>query len=267
MNYRKVLTCLAVSLAAMDMSAQSTTIHGKVVDNEGLEVIGATISLKGEKGVGTVTDLDGNFTLKTKDAAKDILVISYIGMKTQEVRVKGKTQIDVRMETDAINMEDVVVIGYATVQRKDLTGSVSSIKSDELLKVPAGDISQALTGRIAGLQVTSADGAPGAGISIRVRGGISISQSNEPLYVIDGFPTEDGLSNLDPASIESIDVLKDAYATAIYGARGANGVVVVTTKQGTTNSKATINFDTYIGWRKMMNKLDVMSVKEFVLAD
>lgn len=267
MNYRKVLTCLAVSLAAMDMSAQSTTIHGKVVDNEGLEVIGATISLKGEKGVGTVTDLDGNFTLKTKDAAKDILVISYIGMKTQKVRVKGKTQIDVRMETDAINMEDVVVIGYATVQRKDLTGSVSSIKSDELLKVPAGDISQALTGRIAGLQVTSADGAPGAGISIRVRGGISISQSNEPLYVIDGFPTEDGLSNLDPASIESIDVLKDASATAIYGARGANGVVVVTTKQGTTNSKATINFDTYIGWRKMMNKFDVMSVKEFVLAD
>lgn len=142
-------------------------------------------------------------------------------MKTQEVRVKGKSQIDVRLETDAINMDDVVVIGYATVQRKDLTGSVSSIKSDELLKVPAGDISQALAGRIAGLQVMSADGAPGAGVSIRVRGGISISQSNEPLYVIDGFPTEDGLSNLDPASIESIDVLKDASATAIYGARGA----------------------------------------------
>lgn len=267
MDYKKSLTCLALSMAALSVSAQSQTVTGKIVDNDGLEVIGASVSLKGEKGVGAVSDINGNFTIKAKNASKDVLVISYIGMKTQEVKVGGKKQLDVRLEPNAITTDDVVVIGYGTVKRKDLTGSVSSVKSDELLKTPTNDISQALAGRIAGLQVQSSDGAPGSSISIRVRGGISISQSNEPLYVIDGFPTEDGLGSLDPASIESIDVLKDASATAIYGARGANGVIVVTTKQGHDNSKATISFDAYVGTRKIANSLDVLNVREFVLAD
>lgn len=267
MDYKKSLTCLAMSMAALGASAQSQTVTGKIVDSDGMEVIGASISLKGTKGVGAVSDLNGNFTIKTNNAAKDVLVVSYIGMKPQEVKVNGKRQLDVRMEPNAITTDDVVVIGYGAVKRKDLTGSVSSVKSDELLKVPTNNIAQALAGRIAGLQVQSADGAPGSSISIRVRGGISISQSNEPLYVIDGFPTEDGLGVLDPASIETIDVLKDASATAIYGARGANGVIVITTKQGSQNSKASINFESYVGWRKIANKLDVLSTKEFVMAD
>lgn len=267
MDYKKSLTCFAISMVALSASAQSQTVKGKIIDSDGLEVIGANISLKGQKGVGAVSDINGNFTINAKNASKDVLVISYIGMQTQEVKVNGKKQLDIRLEPNTISTEDVVVIGYGAVKRGDLTGSVSSVKSDELLKTPTNDITQALAGRIAGLQVQSSDGAPGSSISIRVRGGISISQSNEPLYVIDGFPTEDGLSVLDPASIETIDVLKDASATAIYGARGANGVIVVTTKQGTKNSKATINFDTYIGWRKIANKLDVLDPKEFVLAD
>ena len=165
-------------------------------------------------------------------------------------------------------LEEVVAIGYATVKRKDLTGSVTSIKSDELMKVPTSDVTQALAGRMAGVQVAQSDGQPGSSISIRVRGGISITQSNEPLYIIDGFPTEDGMASLDPAEIETIDILKDASATAIYGARGANGVVVITTKSGTKDdSKATVNFDAYFGVRKLSKKLDMFSTKEFVLAD
>lgn len=153
MDYKKSLTCLALSMAALSVSAQSQTVTGKIVDNDGLEVIGASVSLKGEKGVGAVSDINGNFTIKAKNASKDVLVISYIGMKTQEVKVGGKKQLDVRLEPNAITMDDVVVIGYGAVKRKDLTGSVSSVKSDELLKTPTNDISQALAGRIAGLQV------------------------------------------------------------------------------------------------------------------
>lgn len=261
-----LLAILVFALSPLGLYAQKRTITGKVTDNDGQSVIGATVSIKGTKGIGCVTDLDGNYSIIVNDASTDVLTFSYVGMKQREVAVKGRRKLDVTMEENAVSMNDVVVIGYGTVRRKDLTGSVSSIKSDELLKVPTNDISQALSGRIAGLQVTQNDGAPGSNISIRVRGGISITQSNEPLYVIDGFPTEDGLSNLDPADIESIDVLKDASATAIYGARGANGVIVVTTKQGTAG-KAKVNFDTFIGWRKIANKLDVMSTKEFVLAD
>lgn len=268
MKQLKLLSIFLMALLfALDAAAQKTTVSGNVTDESGTEVIGATVTVKGSKGVGAVTDLDGNFSLAVNDAANDVLVVSYVGMKSQEIRLKGRRNISVKLVENAISMEDVVVVGYATVKRKDLTGSVSSVKSDELLKVPTGNISQALSGRIAGVMVNQSDGELGSGISIRVRGGISITQSNEPLYVIDGFPTEDGLSSLDPAEIETIDVLKDASATAIYGARGANGVIVVTTKQGASNTKATINFDSYVGWRKIANKLDMLSTKEFVLAD
>lgn len=173
------------------------------------------------------------------------------------------------MKADNLLLEEVVVVGYATVKRKDLTGSVASVKSDELLKTPTADATQALAGRLAGVQIIQTDGQPGAEASIRVRGGISITQSNEPLYVIDGFPTEDGMSSLDPADIESIDVLKDASATAIYGARGANGVVLITTKGGKSNDggKGTVTFDAYVGFRKLANPLKVLNPEEFVLAD
>ena len=261
---------LSVFLFVVGISAawaQSVTVSGKVIDNEGLEVIGGSVMVKGTN-VGTITDMSGLYSLKVDDASKAVLVFSYIGMKTQEVPVKGQKQINVTLQPDNQLLEEVVVVGYATMKRKDLTGSVASVKAEELTKTPVSDVSQAIAGRMAGVQVIQTDGQPGAEASIRVRGGISITQSNEPLYVIDGFPTEDGMSSLDPADIASIDVLKDASATAIYGARGANGVVLITTKSGQDDGgKATVTFDAYVGVRKLANKLELLSTEEFVLAD
>ena len=252
---------------SMSAYAQSLTVTGKVIDSEGYEVIGGSVTIKGAAGVGTVTDVNGNYSLKVNDASKDVLVFSYVGMTSQEVKVDGRSVIDVTLKADAVMLEEVVAIGYATVKRKDLTGSVASVNSKELSKVPTSDITQALAGRMAGVQVMQSEGAPGASISIRVRGGISITQSNEPLYIIDGFPSEDGMSTLDPAEIETIDILKDASATAIYGARGANGVVVITTKSGGKEGKATVTFDSYVGVKKVAKKLDVLSTREFALLD
>ena len=182
-NIQRILLFAVCLCTAFTVQAQSLTVTGKVIDAEGLEVIGANITLKGASGVGSISDLSGNYRLKALD--------------------------------------EVVVVGYGTSKRSDLTGSVVSVKSEDLMKMPTSDVAQALAGRVAGVQITQSEGAPGSEISIRVRGGISITQSNEPLYIIDGFPSEDGMSTLDPAEIETIDILKDASATAIYGARGA----------------------------------------------
>lgn len=268
-NILKILLPTVCLLMALGIHAQNLTVTGKVVDNEGLEVIGANITLKGSTGIGTITNIDGKYTLNVNNASKDVLVFSYIGMKTQEVPVKGRKQINVTLLPDNKVLDEVVVIGYGTAKRSDLTGSVVSVKSEDLMQTPTSDVAQALAGRVAGVNIMQSEGAPGANVSIRVRGGISITQSNEPLYVIDGFPSEDGMSSLDPGEIESIDILKDASSTAIYGARGANGVVVITTKSGgkKNDMKMSVKFDSYIGIKKVSKKLPVLSPKEFVLLD
>ena len=259
---------LFIACTSMISYGQSQTVKGKVLDNEGLEVLGGSVMIKGVPGGGTVTDLQGNYEIKVNDAKNDVLVFSYLGCETKEVAVAGRTVLDVVLEASSEYLEEAVSIGYATVKRKDLTGSVSSVSTAEISKVPVSDVGQALSGRLAGVLVTQAEGEPGASVSIRVRGGISITQSNEPLYIIDGFPSEDGMSALDPADIESIDVMKDASATAIYGARGANGVVVVTTKQGgKKGGKATVNFDAYVGFKKIAKTLDVLTPYEYVMLD
>lgn len=265
---KKSLLVILLSFICLSTQAQGLTVTGKVTDGDGLEIIGANIFIKGSAGVGTITDLDGKYSLQINNASKDILVFSYIGMDTREVPVKGQKQMDVVLKNSNTVLEEVVVIGYGAVPRSDLTGSVVSVKSEDLLKVPTSDITQALAGRVAGVQVTQSEGSPGASMSIRVRGGISITQSNEPLYIIDGFPSEDGMSTLDPAEIESIDILKDASSTAIYGARGANGVVVITTKKGPKDAqKMTVSFESYIGMKKIAKQLPVLSTKEFVFLD
>lgn len=267
-NIRKVLFTTSFLFVCALIHAQNFTVKGKITDSEGYEVIGANIIVKGSPGTGTISDLNGEYTLTVNHADKDILVFTYIGMEKTEVPVKGRSRIDVTMKSDALMLDEVVAIGYDFAKRKDLTGSVVSVKSDELLKVPAADITQALAGRVSGVQVLQSEGTPGASISIRVRGGISITQSNEPLYVIDGFPSEDGMASLDPAEIETIDILKDASSTAIYGARGANGVVVITTKSGSKKGQnMTVSFDSYVGFQKMNRKLGVLSPQEFVLLD
>lgn len=265
---RRFFLLFVLCLIGASIYAQSMKVTGKVVDGDGLEVIGASVVVKGAAGMGTITDLNGTYSLTVNDASKDVLVFSYVGMASQEIKVNGRSQINVTLKSDAVLLDEVVAIGYATVKRKDLTGSVASVNSKELSKIPTSDVTQALAGRMAGVQVMQSEGAPGASISIRVRGGISITQSNEPLYIIDGFPSEDGMSTLDPAEIESIDILKDASATAIYGARGANGVVVITTKSGAQGGgKATVTFDSYVGFKKIAKKLDVLSPYEFVKLD
>lgn len=268
MKSRVLLSVIFLLTGLLVGHAQSLTVTGKVVDGDGFEVIGANVVLKGAAGVGTITDMDGKYSITINNGAKDVLVFSYIGMENLEAPVEGRKQIDVTMQASSILIDEVVAIGYATVKRKDLTGSVASVKSSDLLKTPTSDVTQALAGRMAGVQIIQSDGQPGAGMSIRVRGGISITQSNEPLYIIDGFPTEDGMASLDPADIETVDILKDASATAIYGARGANGVVVITTKSGANNQgAATVTFDAYAGVRNLSNRLEVLNPSEFVLAD
>lgn len=255
-----------LTLYCMAASAQSIVVTGKVTDTEGYEVIGGSVTLKGAAGIGTVTDVEGKYSLKVGNASKDVLVFSYVGMKPKEVKVNGQKVIDVTLEADAVLLDEVVTIGYATVKKKDLTGSVSSVNSKELAAVPISDVAQALSGRVAGVQVIRSQGSPDADISIKVRGGTSITQSNEPLYIIDGFPSEDGLKGIESSDIESIDILKDASSTAIYGARGANGVILVTTKGGKTD-KFNISYDMYVGFKKVNKKYDLLGVEDFVKLD
>ncbi|RNC66576.1 TonB-dependent receptor [Proteiniphilum sp. X52] len=251
----------------MHAFGQSHTVTGKIVDEQGEEAIGATVVIKGTS-TGVVTNIDGIYQINVPNPSTDILVFSYIGMETQEIAVNGQKVMNVTFKSSSVMLDEVVSIGYGTTRRGDLTGSVTSVRSTELAKVPTADVTQSLAGRMAGVQVLQNEGAPGASISIRVRGGISITQSNEPLYIIDGFPDEDGLATLDPSEIESIDILKDASATAIYGARGANGVVLITTKSGLRDGqKLTVTFDSYVGVKKVANKLPVLSTEEFVLLD
>ena len=263
---RSILIAFILVLPVWTLSGQSVRVSGKVVGNDGVELIGVGVQVKGVPG-GAVTGLDGNYSIEVADPSSATLVYTCLGMQTQELRVNSRKVINVTMEPDAVMLDEVVAIGYATMKRRDLTGSVASVGSEELSKVPVSDVTQALAGRMAGVQVLSSEGSPDASISIRVRGGISITQSNEPLYIVDGFPTEDGLASLDPAEIETIDILKDASSTAIYGARGANGVVVVTTKSGSKRNRTDVTFDSYVGVRKIAKKLDVLSPYEFVLAD
>ena len=211
---------------------QPVTITGTVTDENGEPLPGVSISIKGTTR-GTVTDLDGNYAIEVKDPSA-MLVFSYVGHISQTITVSDQKIIDVTMEADIFGLEEVVVIGYGTIRKSDLTGSVSTVKGDVLENVPASRVDQILQGKAAGVQVTQIDGTPGSGSSIRIRGGNSVQGDNEPLYVIDGFivGTAYNLNNLNVNDIESIEVLKDATAISIYGTRGANGVIIITTKSG-----------------------------------
>ena len=256
--------CLFFIMVALSVSAYAqVTVTGKVTDADGYEVIGGSIVLKGSPTIGTITDMSGHYSITINDASKAILIFSYVGMETQEVKVNGRERVDVQLKSDAVMLDEVVTIGYATVKKKDLTGAVSSVNSKELAAVPISDVTQALSGKVAGVQIIRSQGSPDADISIKVRGGTSITQSNEPLYIIDGFPSEDGLKSIEASDIASIDILKDASSTAIYGSRGANGVVLVTTKGGTSD-KFNISYDMFFGFKKVNKYYDVLNVEDFV---
>ena len=251
--------CLLVALfvlAPPEVVAQ-TMAKGQVFDSTGEPVIGATIVEKGDPKNAAVTDFDGNFSLSLKKAKT--VVISYIGMVTQEVA--ASQDMKVTLQDDNAALEEVVVVGYTSKARKDLTGSVGSVSGAKLAAVPVTSAAVALQGKISGVQVTTVDGQPGADVNIRVRGGTSVTQSNEPLYIVDGFQV-DNINDIPPTDIASIDVLKDASLTAIYGAKGGNGVVIVTTKSAKEGS-VKVAFNGSLSISHISKTLDLMNAADF----
>ncbi|MTK51853.1 TonB-dependent receptor [Paludibacter sp.] len=260
----KKIKCLFLLLILCSFTAalaqQSGNVTGVITDEKGEAIIGAAVKLKGST-VGTVTDIDGKFSLKAP--ASSVLSISYVGYTSQEVPVNGRTSINVQLKEDTKKLDEVVVIGYGTVKKRDLTGSVASVSGKDLAANPVSNVTEALQGHLPGVNVMSQDGRPGAAVSIKIRGGGSITQSNDPIYIVDGFPVSD-ISDIPADRIESIDVLKDASSTAIYGARGANGVILVTTKNA-KGEKTTISYSSYIQSKTASKTLDIVnSAQDYV---
>ncbi|MDE5622725.1 MAG: carboxypeptidase-like regulatory domain-containing protein, partial [Alistipes sp.] len=254
---RGVLTLLALVLA-LSVSAQNR-IAGKVVDENGQPVIGANVVVKGTTQ-GMSTDVKGAYTLSVKKG--DVLIFSYLGYVTQEITVGTQTALDVALEPDSNLMDEVVVVGYGTQKRGDLTGSISSVSSKSIEGFKSGSVMEALGGQVAGVQITATDGTPGAGFDIKVRGVGSVNGDTTPLYIVDGFQVDniDYLSNKD---IEAIDFLKDASSAAIYGSRAANGVVMVTTKSG-KKGRPVVTYSGSMSYRKISQTLALLSPYEFV---
>lgn len=262
MQMKKITFLMLFTLISHFSWAQSRTITGTVADSKTKETLpGASIQVKGTSK-GAATDMDGNFSIANVSST-DTLVVTYMGYQSQMVPVGTAEKLNIALKSDSKVMEEVVVIGYATVNTRDVTGAVSSVKATALKDIPITDATQALTGRLGGVQVTTGEGGPGANVSIKIRGGGSISQDNSPIYIVDGMQLDNALSTLNPQDIASIDVLKDASATAIYGARGANGVVIITTKSGKPG-RTTVTLNSSFGLRKVSSKLDVLSPAEFI---
>ncbi len=247
--------------------AQTLTVKGKITDDVGNPLSNASILAKGTKS-GVQSNETGAFTIKIKAGqnGKADIVVSYVNYKTQIISVDGKTEITVKLEKSASDLDEVVVIGYQAVKRKDLLAAASTVTAKDLKDNPLNNTAEALQGKLAGVQITMSEGAPGADATINIRGRNSITGTGEPLYIVDGIPVESALSVLGPQDIESIDVLKDAASTAIYGSRGANGVVVITTKGGkNTGGKTTVSYNAYWGIQQLAKKLDMMDPYDFVL--
>lgn len=242
---------------------QQKSISGKVTDSTGAPLPGVTVIVKGTSN-GTITDNEGAFSISNVPT-EGVLVFSFVGMKTQEVNISGKTSITIKMAESTIGLDEVVAVGYGTMKKSDLTGSVSSVQSKDINTTKSSNALQSLAGRIAGVNISQNTGAPGSTMSIRIRGVNSIQGGNEPLYVIDGFPTNQNmLLSLNNSDIESIEILKDASATAIYGSRGANGVVLITTKQGKAK-KTQVIFESSYAVQSIRKKMDLMDATEYAL--
>lgn len=235
-------------------------VKGVVKDETGEPVIGATVMEKGSANNGVITDIDGNYTIEI--ASDGLLAVSYIGCKDQEIKVNGREVINVNLADDNKVLDEVVVVGYGVQKKRDVSTAVSSVKAEALANNPASDFRQALAGKMPGVQVTVPSGDPEGSVSIRVRGVSTVNAGSDPLYVVDGVPMERGFANLNTNDIESVEVLKDASAAAIYGSRGSNGVVLVTTKKGTSD-KLSISYDGYVGIQNVSKKLDMMNAYEY----
>ena len=262
---RKLILFMAFLLSAVCLlnAQEARTLSGKVVDENGEALIGAGVMLPGGTR-GTVTDLDGKYTLQLK-ADDAVIVVSFMGYATQEIVIGNRKTIDVSLKPDLTNkLNETVVIGYGTTKKQDLTGSVATVKMADIDHLPITSIDQALQGRIAGVDIVGTSGAPGSSSSINIRGARSITASNEPLIVVDGvMDAVTDLSDINPSDIANISVLKDASSTAIYGSKGANGVIMITTRQGNT-SRPTVTLKMEVGVSQIARKLDLMNAEEFV---
>ncbi len=248
-----------VGTPSIEEVQQSKKVTGKVRDSEG-ELIGATVMEKGTSN-GVITDYDGNFSIDVSPNAT--LVISYVGYVTQEVRVGNQSNINIVLDAEGGNLNEVVVIGYGTQRREAVTGSVANVNGEKLNQIAATNAAQALQGRIAGVLMTQTSTQPGAEMQIRIRGQRSLSASNDPLIVLDGIPFMGQLSDINPSDIKSIDILKDASATAIYGSRGANGVIIITTVKGTQGTPAKVSYNGYVSFKKVFHKYPMMDGPTF----
>ncbi len=238
------------------------TIKGVINDEQGETIIGASVIIKGED-TGTTSDMDGRFTLEAPEGA--ILVISYIGYHTQEVKVRKRSLLRVVLKEDNQLLDEVVVVGYGTVKKSDLTGAVSGVSNKQYKNQPVQRVENILQGRTPGVEVTATSGMPGASMKVRVRGTTSINKSSDPLYVIDGIISSSGLDGINPSDIQSMEILKDASSTAIYGSRGSNGVILITTKQG-SEGKAQVTFDASVGLSTVRKQYDLLNAYEYATA-
>ena len=238
---------------------QTKKVTGRVSDSEG-ELIGATVLEKGTSN-GVITDFDGNFSIDVKPGAT--LVVSYVGYVTQEVRVGNQSNLNIVLEAEGGNLNEVVVIGYGTQRREAVTGSVANVNGEKLNQIAATNAAQALQGRVAGVLMTQTSSKPGEEMQIRIRGQRSLSASNDPLIVLDGIPFMGQLSDINPADIKSMDILKDASATAIYGSRGANGVIIITTAKGYQGAPAKVSYNGYVSFKKVFHKYPMMDGPTF----
>src|SRR5690625_1773486 len=260
----------SVQLLLICSVAFSQSVSGTVVDSQTEEAMpGVNVSVKGTT-TGIATDAEGTYSLKVP-SLQDTLVISFVGYQTQEVPINGRSEVNVALQQEAISGEELVVVGYGTQRSEELSGSVSSVSSTEIQDIPVTGADQKLSGQMAGVQVSQVTGSPGGGTVIRIRGSGSIAAGYDPLFVIDGFPVSNDynhsvypLANINPADIESMTVLKDASATAIYGSRGSNGVILIETKQAQAGVTE-VELSTYTGWQRMPQKgrPDMMTAEEF----
>jgi TonB-linked SusC/RagA family outer membrane protein len=255
-------TLFLVSLQSATVWAQKDiTVSGTVLDATGVSIPGANINEKGTKN-SVITDLDGKFTINVA-SAKSELVFSYLGYETLSQLVGQKKSFNIVLKNSESKLDEVIVVGYGTSKKSDLTGSVASISGDALKKNPVANVAETLTGRIAGVQVTSAEGSPDADIKIRVRGGGSLTQDSAPLLIVDGFPVNT-INDISPSDIENITILKDASSTAIYGSRGAYGVVIITTKSGKDGAKISVNYNIFSGVKRIAKTIDVLRPTDYV---
>ncbi len=260
-NYIGLIFAVGLLVFGNRLFGQQMTVKGTVTENDGAALIGVNILLKNSSR-GTITDFDGNYQLD-KVASNDTLVFSYLGYTSQEIPVEGRSLIDVVLSSEQELLDEVIVVGYGVQKKSDVTGAIASVESEELEKIPTASVDQALQGKIAGVQVTPISGEPGAAAVVRIRG-VGTLNSASPIYVVDGVILDD-ISFLNMSDVEKIDVLKDASATAIYGSRGANGVIIVSTKKGKANTDTKFEFSSFLGRQEVVRKIDLANATEFAI--